>query len=258
MQVATHDAATNFCSWLPKIWPSCSDWLAPWFDEWGFVGPLVLVIAGIGLGLRAAIKLIAADSPPLGYLRDEDTELGAAIRDMVWGSAWGKWFAAQSLADRAPRSINEQFLMGTATSLVLNALTDGRLEVRGRKLGQLDYEAIPQTHWRSTALHMIPDNRSLWKMVLIPRGGAEITPDGKVIGRDKKAVQRTDQLATYDSLIVNSRQFEQLWPGKDRKIDTARKRLLKKAKKAGADPDEIKNWPNALTKYGLPPRSAMK
>jgi hypothetical protein len=86
---------------------------------------------------------------------------------------------------------------------------------------------------------MIPDSISLWKMILIPRGGAEITSDGKVIGRDKEAVQRTDRLATYDSLIVNARKFEKLWPPKDKEHDDARKILLKKAKKAGADTTEI-------------------
>ena len=120
-----------------------------------------------------------------------------------------------------------------------DALTNSQLEVRGRRPGQLDYEPIPRTHWRSSGLHMIPDGMSLWKMILIPRGGAEITPDGKVIGRDQDAVQRTDQLATYDSLIVNARQFEKLWPRKDKDTDAARKVLLKKARKAGADLTEI-------------------
>ena len=86
---------------------------------------------------------------------------------------------------------------------------------------------------------MIPDSISLWKMILIPRGGAEITPDGEVIGRNQEAVQRTDQLAAYDSLIISSRQFEKLWPRKDERADAARKHLLKKARKAGADQAEI-------------------
>jgi hypothetical protein len=177
--------------------------------------------------------------PALGYLRDEDAELGGAIRDMVWCSAWGKWYTAQSLANSAPNPVNEQFIMSTATHLVLDALTNGQLEVRGRRPGQMDYEPIPRTHWRSTALHMIPDNRSLWKMILIPRGGAEITPEGSVIGRDQDAVQRTNQLTTYDSLIISARQFEKLWPLKHKPTDAARRVLLKKAKKAGADPAEL-------------------
>jgi hypothetical protein len=76
-------------------------------------------------------------------------------------------------------------------------------------------------------------------MILIPAGGAEFCPDGTVVGRDPAAVQRTDQLAVYDSLIVNSRQFEKLWPREDKEIDAVTQRLQKKAKKAGADPAEI-------------------
>jgi hypothetical protein len=177
---------------------------------------------------------------PLAYLHAEDSELGSAICDMVWRSAWGKWFAAQYLATNNHHPASEEHVIQIATGIVHDALMDGQLEAHGRKPGQLDYEPIPRTHWRSTALHMIPDRRSLWKMILIPTGGAEIYPDGTVIGRDQRAIQRTDQLAAYDSLIVSARQFEKLWPRKDKDTDAARKRLLKTARKAGADPAEIK------------------
>jgi hypothetical protein len=144
-------------------------------------------------------------SKPLEYLHEEDAGLGGAIRAMVWCSAWAKWFRSQSQVD-------DRTVMQTAASLVLDALTDGHLQASGRKPGQMDYEPIPRTHWRSTALYMIPDDRTLWKMILVPRGGAEIHPDGKVDGRDPAAVQRTSQLQAYDSIIVNARQFETLWP----------------------------------------------
>jgi hypothetical protein len=39
-----------------------------------------------------------AQGTSLAYLRNEDSELSGAIRDMVWHSSWGKWFAAQGLA----------------------------------------------------------------------------------------------------------------------------------------------------------------
>jgi hypothetical protein len=173
----------------------------------------------------------------LGYLHTEDAELGSAIREMVWCSAWGKWFPSQSLAVGA--KVDERTVMGAATHLVLDALTDGHLQARGRKPGQMDYEAIPQTHWRSTALYMTPDSRSLWKMILVPRGGAEIHPNGTVVGRDPAAVKRTAQLQAYDSIIVSGRQFEKLWPLENARTDALRKGNLKKARQAGADPAEI-------------------
>jgi len=37
----------------------------------------------------------------------------------------------------------------------------------------------------------------------------------------------------YDSLIVDSRQFEQLWPKKDRDTDRARGQFLKTAERKG-------------------------
>jgi hypothetical protein len=165
--------------------------------------------------------------------------LGSAIRSMAWASAWGKWYAAQHLALNEHKSITDWELMGTATHLVLDAVVNGQLEVRGRRPEQLDYESIPATHWRSTAFHMVSDNATIWKLVLIPRGGAEISPEGEVIGHNKEATERTDKLNEYDSLIVNSRQFESLWPRKDKQTDAARKRFLKTAKNAGADANEI-------------------
>jgi hypothetical protein len=178
---------------------------------------------------------------PLEYLHNEDSELGEAVRNMAWRSADGKWYAAQCLANspKGKSDDHENDLMHWAAERVWRPLLDGKLDARGRRPGQMNFEAIPQTHWRSSPLHMIRDNATLWKMILIPTGGAEFSPDGTVTGRDPAATQRTNQLANYDSIIVNSRQFEALWPLRDPKTDRERKRLLKKARKAGADPPEI-------------------
>jgi len=75
--------------------------------------------------------------PALSYLSNEDSELGGAIRDMAWRSAWGKWFTSQSLANNPLNPPNESLTMNAATHIVLDALTDGSLEVRGRKPGQI-------------------------------------------------------------------------------------------------------------------------
>ena len=75
--------------------------------------------------------------------------------------------------------------------------------------------------------------------MLCPTGGVEFTPDGGVIARNQESKERTDQLAEYDSIIVDAQQFEALWPRKDKKLDAIRKRDLKAAKKAGVDPAEI-------------------
>jgi hypothetical protein len=182
-----------------------------------------------------------AKPKPLEYLGHEDAELGPAIRDMAWRSAWGRWYAAQRLSSN-PKGLpehREDELMHVAANQVWQALLDGKLEARGRKPGELDYESIPATHWRSSPLHMVRDNVTLWRMILIPTGGAEISPDGTVTAHDHVAKERTDNLAAYDSIIVRARQFESLWPRIERKTDGERRRLLKAARKANAAPSEI-------------------
>jgi hypothetical protein len=235
--------------------------LRNWLGALGFIVPLigaeiireggqkwigaVLIVSGLPIYWSPAIwkrlrrgKPAPTELAPLGYLDDEDSDLGSAIRDMARCSAWGKGIAAQYLATNDHHPASEEHVMQIAASLVHNALMDGRLEAQGRKRGQLDYEPIPRTHWRSTGLYMIKDNRTTtWKMVLIPAGCFEIHPDGTVVGYDQEAVQRTDRLAA--DMIVSARQFEKLWPRKDKDTDIARKRLLKTARKAGADPAEI-------------------
>ena len=43
----------------------------------------------------------------------------------------------------------------------------------------------------------------------------------------------------YASLIVDSRQFEMLWPRQDKDSDWERLKFLEKARKAGVDPSLI-------------------
>jgi hypothetical protein len=162
------------------------------------------------------------------YLSSIDEELGSAIKKMVWVSAWGKWFHAQLLANQnAPidREILEGQVMQAAASLVTDATMDGKLEVRGRPPNSITHESIPREAWRLVALHMQPDLRSLWRAMVIPRGGAEIM-DGKLQTQPQSRVAHIFQ---YDSLIVDSRQFEELWPKKHPATDESRERLLQTA-----------------------------
>jgi hypothetical protein len=176
----------------------------------------------------------------LAYLHHEDAGLGSAIRDMAWDSAWGKWYASQQLANVG--KLDETELMRVAASNVTEALVNGKLKARGRQPGQLDYEEIPRTHWHSTVPYMVPDNKTLWKMVLLPTGGVEKLPGGMTVMHDVSAAQRTDQLRQFDSIIVDAREFEKLWPRKDARVDVGRKQFLKKAKKAGVDAATIERF----------------
>jgi hypothetical protein len=189
--------------------------------------------------LRIARRRLArALSRTLAYLSNRDSELGWAISQMAHRSAWGRWYSAQSLATSGV-PIREDSLLSIASSVVIEKIIDGELEVRGRQLGNIKYETIPRTDWRSSALHFVKDPRTLWKMIIIPRGGAEITPEGTVIAHNAVAAQRNARLCNYDSLIVDSYQFENLWPEKDEPADKLRRRFLRAARRRSLDQTEI-------------------
>lgn len=159
------------------------------------------------------------------YLSDEDTELGTAIHHMAMFSAWAKWFAAQHLALNEHKPISESSMMSTASSLVLDAAMNGKLSMRGRPAGSIQYEAISRETWRLIAIKMEPHPATLWKAVVIPRSNVD--------------QERVQEILEYDSIILSSREFEQLWPRDDRGHDRARMKELKKAKRLGADAQAV-------------------
>ena len=86
--------------------------------------------------------------PELTYLRNEDSQLGPAIRDMAWYSSWGKWYAAQSLATNNHQPIDEGRLVSTAAGIVCEALLDGMLQARGSLPSEIEYQDISKETWR--------------------------------------------------------------------------------------------------------------
>ena len=102
---------------------------------------------------------------------------------------------------------------------------NGELEIRGRPSDSKNYEVIAREDWRLAFLDPEPNPNSIWKMVVKPRTGE--SPD------------RIKRLLDYDSLIVDSTQFQELWPAQDAANDKARKELLKVAKISGVPQSEI-------------------
>lgn len=207
---------------------------------------ILFAVAGVApSAIRLMLKNRQKPVSRLQYLHTVDTELGAAIRMVAWRSALGKLYAAQFLVSKNPQPVPEERVMQWIASTIQRALASGELEAHGRLPGQMDFRPIPRTHWFSTGFAMRPDGVTLWQLVMFPTGGAYISPDWEVTADDPAAETRTAQLKSYDSIIMNSRQIEKLWPVNDAKIDKELKRLLKQAKKAGADQAEIdKLWPN--------------
>jgi hypothetical protein len=96
----------------------------------------------------------------LEYLDHKDSALGPAIISMALYSAWGRWYAAQYLAN-SRTAIGERHLYQTAASVVMDKILDGELEVSGRRPGKMEYEGIPRTHWRSSAFYAVEDPMAL-------------------------------------------------------------------------------------------------
>lgn len=224
---------------IPLLFPEASHWVWSSVLAFGVVLILLSAVYLVRLHRESAKSLLTAVWHRLRpraregrYLFSKDEELGSAIKQMAWSSAWGKWFSAQLLAGQ-DRPIDKEAVDGRvmqiAASLVTDAAMDRKLEIRGRPPNSISYEVMPREAWRLVALHMRPDLASLWRAVVIPRGGAELV-DGKLATQPPS---RVAQILNYDSLVVDSRQFEQLWPKKDRAADRARRRFLRKAKQKG-------------------------
>jgi hypothetical protein len=248
--------AWNALKWLVG-WGEHIEFIAHRVHDIHYVGPMLeallnpppwLPLASVPVGLFIIWMALRSEKssptfePPaagLTYLSNRDSELSSAIRVMTLRSAWGRWFSAQNLASDG-KPIREAYLLEMATDVVMEKILDGELEIRGRLPGKIDYEQIPPTHWRSSALHFVSDPISLWKMVIVPRGGAEIAPDGTIARAwDAVSAARSAQIAAYDSLVVDAYQFERLWPRKDIIEDKARRQFLRQARKRRLDKIEI-------------------
>jgi hypothetical protein len=205
----------------------------------------ILIVGGLPLYILPSVwrwirtPRTASKQQKLEYVRSRDSELGSAIQDMARMSAWGKWYAAQPLVNNG-KPENHENILRIACSIVTDKIVDGELEVRGRLPSEMDYNPIPRTYWRSSALTIIADPVCLWKLVIIPRGGAEIEPDGNVIARNPQAAARTAHITNYDSFLVDGYQFEALWPKKEPRTDKARRRFIWRARWRRLDKNEIR------------------
>jgi hypothetical protein len=100
---------------------------------------VTLIAAGLPIYLspvawKAARRWIkyekAAAQSPLEYLHNKDSELGSAIRDMGWRSAWARWYAAQHLVN-SEKPITEGDLLHIASLNVRQNLIDETLRFAG-------------------------------------------------------------------------------------------------------------------------------
>jgi hypothetical protein len=211
-------------------------------NRWIGIG---LILVGLPIFLSAAVwnkcrQWWKRTKPAeLQYLSARDMDLNGAILTAARVSAYGRWFAAQHLVLQGG-PIEPRYLIQVMAGQVMDSMLNGEIEVCGRKPGQMDYEAIPRTHWRSSTFFVIEDKFTLWRVALAPRGGAEISRDGEIVRSDHApSTERNAQLRDYDSLIVDAYQFERVFPRNDPLADKKRREFLGQARKRGLDKDEI-------------------
>jgi hypothetical protein len=162
------------------------------------------------------------------YLPIPDTDLSMAVWAMSRTSAWAKWYRARNLADTA-MPINERSFMNIVAHVIGEEAVKGNLAIRGRSFDSKDWEAIKREDWHIAYLDIHPNAGqvgALWQVKIRPRFGINAEVIGKLFDYDNR-------------LMVDSAQFQKLWPRRDPTLDATRKQLLKKAKAAGADLDEI-------------------
>jgi hypothetical protein len=209
LPIGPDDTNKHLCETVAEFWKSAGDRCSSSLGPYVLYAAIILAILCLGallfdliLWVRRRRSATKGRTEELSYLRHKDTELGEAIRQMAWFFAWAKWYASQVLATNEHRAASAKEIIDTARFQVQEAILNGQLQVRGRKAGSLNYEEIPRTHWRSTGLMMVKDDLALWKLVLLPAGGAQIDPDGTVVGQHQPSVDRTSQLSEFDSFIV--------------------------------------------------------
>lgn len=239
--ISPKEAGSNIAAWAKVFGLETPQWLAvPSADTWGiWIGSILVCVAIVWFTWPIVRShRSATEGTKLTYLRARDYELGPAIIQMAFKSAWGKWYAARDLLTTGVPIDVPKFL-GITASNVKPKILDGDLAVRGRPSGQPSYEPIPRTDWRNAAIHFVRDPMTIWKMQVIPPGVVVIDRDGTV--RHDGNLESIAHLSRYDSLLVDSHQFERLWPKTEKVADKQRRKFIKEARRKKLDSDTIKS-----------------
>ncbi len=92
--------------------------------------------------------------------------------------------------------------MTVPLEVIRSAAKEGKLEILGRRSGEIEYESISAAAWEQIGLFVDPDDKYIWKVKVVV-----------AIDCDTTAV---DRFLHYNQLKVDSRQFEAVfndaWP----------------------------------------------
>jgi hypothetical protein len=197
-----------FYTWCGVAIPSLVSGVWGWLARFDGLAVAIIMLSVAVLFLMLLVLVLAAwrfwttpSSTRPDYLSDIETELSMALWVASMKSAWAKWFAAQpgvAKTDDAAQDLG--YVISILASKVCDNAMNGELEIRGRAPDQIAYTTIPRETWRLAALGVVRNSMTIWKVTVIPRSGVEQNRIRDVLG--------------YDSLIVDSRQFEALYPSK--------------------------------------------
>jgi hypothetical protein len=145
-------------------------------------------------------------------------------------SAWGRNFAAEYLIRDNCVPTSEQNLMQNVAYLLTEAAMKGHVEIKGQKVGEIQFDRIHPDTWQSICLDIQPDHKTLWRASI--KYNSPLTKEQK------------DRVSQYNSLSISESALRREWPEKDRKIDVSTRRILRKARRFGINQHEIdKLWP---------------
>lgn len=166
---------------------------------------LMLGSAALGLGVAVAMPRImewfeiwrGVRRPRLKYLSDTRTELTTAVFHATLRSAWAKGFKNQGAANAAG-PFDDGYVSRVLTSLITDAAMNGHLQVFGRPPSATAYVAIPADTWRLATLYVEDHPRTIYRV--------------RAMARHNVDPARIADVLSYDSLVVDSVEFEALWP----------------------------------------------
>lgn len=182
------------------------------------IGAAIVLLIIVNVPWQRILRPSYVTSPRAATDSKREIAVIHALFWIVYSSAWMRWQEAQRLANDS-KTLTEQIKMWLALSHFQDKIDSGDLIVRAKQHDSIAYETVDKDFWKSAALNIQPDKKTLWRVHIMVRQGVS-----------EKAAK---QIPGYDSFIVSEQRFEKMWPKKDKNLDRATKKLLKQVKRKG-------------------------
>lgn len=150
-----------------------------------------------------------------------DQESVSLLDVMYWideKSAWGRWQKSMNglLGESPVSGTRAQMQKWHWTSEVQSQAKDGKLPINARRGDSLEREDIRRDFWDIASIDVRPDDRSLWRISVVPKDGL-----GKAASDKIKKADYVDLRTTWDHV-------REIWPEHDRLTDRLTKEALQK------------------------------